>query len=244
EKGKYLLKRGDEELEKRNVGKATGYYDKARRYCPDDVQKQLDKIRTLRSAEPVNTPFQSTLDVLRVEPIPQQLKLTGPYFPLSLASLATSFTSISSSAMLSQESISYTAKDAPSTLALANMFIRANDEEKKPINIMIEKIIQQFDENSSSKESIQELAVLASIPDQRIFIAIISQLLKVEKDSPTFPELTIYGLAVTLTSAPKEIDLKERQGLLADILERLQFRLQKTRIENNNEELLPLLRAL
>ncbi|KAF9433817.1 hypothetical protein BGZ76_008936, partial [Entomortierella beljakovae] len=137
EKGNYLLKRGDEEREKMNVGNATSYYKQARKYCPDDAQKRLDKISTLHSTEPVNTPSQSTLGLgtsnEKVQPIPQQLKLTGPYFLTSRTSTATSFTSISSSAMLSQESINYSAMDAPSTLALANMFIRANDEEKKPI---------------------------------------------------------------------------------------------------------------
>ncbi|KAF9416235.1 hypothetical protein BGZ76_004698, partial [Entomortierella beljakovae] len=109
---------------------------------------------------------------------------------------------------------------------------------------MIQKVIQQYNEDFNSKEYIQELTTLAAIPDQKIFIAIITQLLKVEKDSPTFPEVTIYGLAVVLTCAPKEIDFKDRQGLLTDILERLQFRLESTRAENNDQELLPLLKAI
>ncbi|KAF9398433.1 hypothetical protein BGZ76_008134, partial [Entomortierella beljakovae] len=76
EKGKYLLQRGDEEREKTNVENAASYFEQARKYCPDDAQKRLDEISKLRSAETVNVPSQSTLDVPRVEPIPQQLKLT------------------------------------------------------------------------------------------------------------------------------------------------------------------------
>ncbi|KAF9417138.1 hypothetical protein BGZ76_004552, partial [Entomortierella beljakovae] len=55
-------------------------------------------------------------------------------------------------------------------------------------------------------------------------------------------ENTSPPLSVILTSAPKEIDLEERQGLLSDILE--VFRLEKIRNENNIKELLPLLRVL
>ncbi|KAF9434375.1 hypothetical protein BGZ76_008116 [Entomortierella beljakovae] len=240
-KGKYLLDKGDAEQERKNIGKAISYYEEARKYCNDEAQKRLDKLSPILSIKN-NVTQNSEAPHKKAKHTTQQYSLAGPYFP-TLA--VPSFISTPASASLSQESTNYTIHDAPSTLALANMFKIANEEEEmRSINMMIHNIIQQFDENFSSKESIQELAVLAAIPDQRIFIAIITQLLKVEKASPTFPELTIHGLAVILTSAPKEIDLKERQGLLNDILERLQYRLTSTRTENNSEELLPLLRAL
>ncbi|KAF9409736.1 hypothetical protein BGZ76_005631, partial [Entomortierella beljakovae] len=211
----------------------------ARKYCNNEAQERLANISPLLSDKTYATSAHST-QYSGTSNEKAQFKLIGPYFPILPIPSGTSTPSDS----LPQESISYTIHDAPSTLALANMFRNARGEEKKSIDKMTDLIIQQFDENSSSKESIQELAVLAAIPDQRIFIAIISQFLKVEKGSPAFPELTVYGLAVILTSAPEEIDLKERQGLLSDIIERLQFRLEKTRIENNSEELLPLLRTL
>ncbi|KAF9432133.1 hypothetical protein BGZ76_011212, partial [Entomortierella beljakovae] len=244
EKGKYLLERGDEEKERGNIGKAIKYFNEARKYCDGEAQKRLYNINPQLSDKTYAASVQSSQDSEtsrdNAELTHQQFKLTGPYFPTLPVP---SGTSAPSDAQL-QGSANFTLQDVPSTFALADMFRKASDEEKKPINIVIDKIIQQFCENSNSKEYIQELAVLAAIPDQRIFIAIISQLLKVEKDSPIFPELTIHGLAVVLTSAPMEIDLKERQGLLTDILGCLQIRLERIRMENNNEELLPLLRTI
>ncbi|KAF9407244.1 hypothetical protein BGZ76_006149, partial [Entomortierella beljakovae] len=245
EKGKYLLEKGDAELKKSKIGNAISYYGQAIKYCPDEAQERLAKTSRYQLADTASdesTQIPGTPHEKRDEP--KQFQLTRPYFPEHLVSSGILFTPIHSPATLSQELINYTVHDAPSTLVLANMFRYASEEEKKSINETIDQIIQRYGENSISKESIQELTVLASIPDQRIFIAIVTQFLKVEMNSPTFPELTIHGLAVILTSAPEEIDLKERQGLVSDIIGRLQFRLEKTRIENNTEELLPLLRAL
>ncbi|KAF9411816.1 hypothetical protein BGZ76_005299, partial [Entomortierella beljakovae] len=240
EKGTYLLNKGDTELKRKNIGKAISCYQEAEKYCSDDAQKRLERCGQYLKNEDKTTSTQSTPQGVS-KPVLRQFKLFGPYFS---ALPVTSYTSTHASASLSQESLKFTINDVPSTLALANMFRNANEGEMKPINTMIDDIIRQFHENSSSKESIQELAVLAAIPDERIFRAIITQFLKIERASPTFPELTIHGLAVILTSAPKEIDLKERQGFLSDILVRLNFRLSNIRGEKNSEELLPLLRAL
>ncbi|KAF9437728.1 hypothetical protein BGZ76_011437, partial [Entomortierella beljakovae] len=246
QRGEYLLKRGDEEQESKNIGKATEYYNKAKKYCKNEAEERLKGCGQYFAGENKTTSTESTQgsgSSHGVKLVSRQFKLNGPYFPV-LSILPIVASSSVTSSILSQESIHCTINDVQSTLVLANMFQTCNVEERKQINIMIDKIIQQFDENSCSKESIQELTVLAAIPDQRIFIAIISQLLKIEKSSPTFPELTIHGLAVIVASAPKEIDFKERQGLLDDILEHMHCRLIKIRTKNNSEELLPLLRAL
>ncbi|KAF9405000.1 hypothetical protein BGZ76_006725, partial [Entomortierella beljakovae] len=248
EKGQYLLDKGDIQLKKMKIRDAIKYYDDARKYCPDVAQERLEKISPILLSKPDAALVPSTQGTgtspENPKLAPQPFKLTGLYFPTLLTPSGYSNITTVLPTPLHQESANCTMQNAPSTLTLVNMYRRANDEDKKPINIIIDKIIQQFSECSNSKEFIQELTVLAAIPDQRIFIAIISQLLKIEKDSPTFPEMTIHGLAVILTSAPKEIDMKERQGLLTDILERLQYRLERTRIENNSEELLPLLRTI
>ncbi|KAF9418067.1 hypothetical protein BGZ76_004455, partial [Entomortierella beljakovae] len=225
-----------------NIGNAVSYYEEAGEYCSVEAQKRLEKCSQYLLSDGKATSSQSTKDTHKeLEPASRQFKLVGPYFS-ALPSASSTF--VPTSASLSQESFEFTINDVPSTIALANMFRNANEGERQLINTMIDKIIQQFDVNSSSKESIQELAVLAAIPDQQMFRAIISQLLKVEKDSQTFSELTIYGLAVILTSISKEIDLNERQGFLSDFLARLNYRLSNIGIERNNEELLTLLRAL
>ncbi|KAF9428199.1 hypothetical protein BGZ76_002022, partial [Entomortierella beljakovae] len=247
-KGKYLLDKGDAEKERNRIGKAITYYEEAGKYCSDEAKERLNKISSIFSIESKSTSAKSTQGVhppnKKAELTPKDFKLAGPYFPTTLpAHSSTSNYSIHSSDSLPQGLTNYTIQDAPSTLALAHMFRNANDADKKEIRDIIDKIIRGYDENSSSTEHIQELTVLAAIPDPQIFISIISQFLKIEMNSPTFPEMTIHGLAVILTSAPEEITLKERQGLLTDILGRLQFRLEKIRIENNNDELLPLLGA-
>ncbi|KAF9427390.1 hypothetical protein BGZ76_002361 [Entomortierella beljakovae] len=239
-KGKYLIKRGDENFHKGNVSKAKEYYEEARKYSDEEARKRLERFSQAASTGD-NQPSALRLDEGKTNSKP--IKLTGPYFPI-LTPSDSSIASIPSSQYPSLDNCGFSFQDAPSTLVVANMYRNASSEGKKSIYKQINKIIQQFDGSFCSSESIQELAVLADIPDQQIFIAIINQLLKIEMSSPTLPEITIHGLAIILTSAPIEIDLKERQGLLSNILERLQGRLTNIRIENNSEELLPLLRAL
>ncbi|KAF9429576.1 hypothetical protein BGZ76_001184, partial [Entomortierella beljakovae] len=240
EKGKYLLEKGDAKLKKHKIGEAISHYEEAEKYCSVDAQERIERCGQYLKDLNKTTSTQSSPQEVSI-PVSRQFKLVGPYFS---ALSATSYASTHTSASPSQESPKYSINDVPSTLALVNMFSSANEEEMKSINTIIDNIIQQYNEDSRTKEYIQELTVLATIPEERIFRTIITQLLKIEQDFPTFPELTIHGLAVILTSAPKDIDLKERQGFLSDILVRLNFRLSNIRAENNSQELLPLLRAL
>ncbi|KAF9436414.1 hypothetical protein BGZ76_004048, partial [Entomortierella beljakovae] len=228
--------------------RAIKYYEEAKYYCCDLAQGRLNKLHEHRgitgnvpSAKPIHKAEQPFNNV--DTPI-KRYKLTGPYLPHVTISPTTSDPYLSIPVPLPQHDKRYTIHNAPSTLVLANIFRSATEAEKQPIYDMIYNVIQEYEEDLNAKEHIRELAVLAAIPDQKIFTAIINRLLTVENASQTLPRLTLHGLAVVLTFAPEEIDFSESQGILSSILVRLQERLRITRIESNNDELLPLLRAV
>jgi hypothetical protein len=86
--------------------------------------------------------------------------------------------------------------------------------------------------------------VLTEANNKEIFIAVLDELLKAQRDSVTLSVNIIYGIAVVLNSATEEVDLSGRFGLFYDLLKPLKDRLDKISTENNHEELLALLRAL
>ncbi|KAF9105236.1 hypothetical protein BGX27_009714 [Mortierella sp. AM989] len=141
-------------------------------------------------------------------------------------------------------SLIFAESDAPTTSDLVASFNNADAITKVTICKEIQEVIKEFDTKSFSFESVQELVVLATIPDRSIFQGIISRMLNALQDSPLLPTVILQGLAVMLNSRPKEIDLKNKQGVFLDILSPLSERLKLLRLEGNDGQLFPLLRAL
>jgi hypothetical protein len=135
-------------------------------------------------------------------------------------------------------------KDATSTLHLAWSFANSDHQSSLVIRGYINKIIHQFSLNPIDLGTIQELVVLTETKDKDIFIRVLDQLLKVQRDSIILSVLVIHGIAVVLGSATEEIDLSGRFGLFYDSLRPLKERLDNISTKNNHEELLALLRAL
>ncbi|KAF9080383.1 hypothetical protein BGX27_005499, partial [Mortierella sp. AM989] len=93
------------------------------------------------------------------------------------------------------------------TSSLVASFINADITASAVIRSQIHEAINHFDGNHISFESVQELAVLATVPDKDIFLHITRQIAKVLQHSPILPNLVFRGLAVILSSCPEQIDL-------------------------------------
>ncbi|KAF9352391.1 hypothetical protein BGX26_009775 [Mortierella sp. AD094] len=261
QKGQYYISKGDQYRDKGNFKKVAKNYDKASKHCPDQARERMNELpcQTLSlgnkasSAQSSSAPetiignakgqISKTLGLNS-----QQPTLKGPYFPRIASPPETALVLLPSPASQSPVNISSTIHEAPNTLFLANSFVDANtknnESEKAAIRGWINKVIRQFDRKSISLESMQELAVLATIPDKEIFLEIIDQILKVQIDSPILPTLAIHGVAVILSSFPEEIDFKNMHGAFLDILAPLKNRLETIGTKHNEDQLLPLLRAL
>ncbi|KAF9381821.1 hypothetical protein BGX21_001996, partial [Mortierella sp. AD011] len=97
--------------------------------------------------------------------------------------------------------------DAKDTNDIVASFNQADDETKNTLRGQIYDIIAQFKDNLATLETVRELVALARIPDRRIFIQIIEQLLKITKDSSLVPTVALQGLAVATNSCPEGIDM-------------------------------------
>jgi hypothetical protein len=127
---------------------------------------------------------------------------------------------------------------------LAKVFVTASNRDRSEIYNYIKMTIQQFKSNPIDQWTVQELVVLTETNNKEIFISVLEELLKAQRDSVILPVIVIYGIAVVLDSATEQVDLSGRSGLFNNILRSLKERLNNTPMENNHEELLALLRAL
>ncbi|KAI8599872.1 NACHT domain-containing protein, partial [Dissophora ornata] len=120
----------------------------------------------------------------------------------------------------------------------------ADDEAKGIIEKKTYDIIKEFGKGPITFDTVQELAVLADIPNRDIFLHITTEILRVLRDRPLLTSIALQGLAVILDFLPDEVDLSSSQGTFLEILKPLQARLNDIRTTNNDRQLLPLLMAL
>ncbi|KAI8603074.1 armadillo-type protein [Dissophora ornata] len=128
-----------------------------------------------------------------------------------------------------------------STTAAYNI---AGNDAREIIDNKAYDIVKQFGKSRITFDTVQELVVLANIPDRDIFLHITTKILHVLRDMPLLTSIALQGLAVILDSFPDKIDLGSLHGTFVEILKRLQARLSDIRTANNIGELLPLLIAL
>ncbi|KAF9347820.1 hypothetical protein BGX26_000737, partial [Mortierella sp. AD094] len=238
--------------------KATRFYELASEYCPSEAQDRLKDL-PLRKASMESKASSSTFSAgwgsgfkKAKESISRMSKrssssrestLTGPYFPTLDSPSQTTLISQTSSASQISEDINCNVDDAPNTSYLVASFNNGDSETSDILRSQIQEVIKQFDNSSISFASVQELVVLATIPDKEIFLDILNRMLKVLRDSPIQPSLVLQGLAV-MNSLPEEIDLSDSHGVYLEILKPITDRLEVIRHEQNEGQLLPLLGAL
>ncbi|KAI8605687.1 hypothetical protein EDD21DRAFT_117627 [Dissophora ornata] len=120
----------------------------------------------------------------------------------------------------------------------------ADYEAKEIIDKKVYDIIKEFGKSPITFDTVQELVVLANLPNRDIFLYITTEILCVLRNMRLLSSIALQGLAVILDSLPDEVDLSSLQGTFVDILEPLQARLSGIRTASNIDELLPLLIAL
>ncbi|KAG0196034.1 hypothetical protein BGX28_000214, partial [Mortierella sp. GBA30] len=120
----------------------------------------------------------------------------------------------------------------------------ADDKSRETIVNKAYDIIKQFGESPITFDTMQELVVLAGIRDRKVFLHIITEILRVLKEKPLLSGIPLQGLAVILDSLPDEIDMGSLHGTFVDFLKHLQDYLGAMCTASNSFQLLPLLIAL
>jgi hypothetical protein len=266
-KGNYLIAKGDKLSQKKKFKEAAKYYAEALQYCQQKAQKLLDDICNELDRQSTNSSLNSSqstyqqpclesssiqpsvlsittqVSELAVKSAPDlRTKLLGPYFPTE--TLLNIPAPQSDHSTLLVQSQSEDINNVTTTLHLKRLFIMADEKYKSTIRSWIYDVIHQFNSKPVTLWSIQEIIILTETKDKDIFIRILDQLLRIERDSLLQSDLIVHGLAVVLYSATEEIDLNQKYGLFVVILESLKKRLHNVWDKNNNKELLSLLRAL
>ncbi|KAF9108901.1 hypothetical protein BGX27_008187, partial [Mortierella sp. AM989] len=167
--------------------------------------------------------------------------LTGPYFPKG--------THYSQPTLMSQETLTlqgtvYTFHETKNTNSIITSYIAADPETKSDLRDRINDIIMLFDKSFISLEVVQELVILAKIPDRSVFLHVITQMLKVLKEKPLLASIVVQGMAVAINSCPKEINMDDMQGTYLEILKSLKGNFETVPTEKNDYQLVPLMTAL
>ncbi|KAG0005216.1 hypothetical protein BGZ79_006136, partial [Entomortierella chlamydospora] len=249
--GMDYIQKGDRCCDIGDFKGAAKCYEQAIRYYPELAQERLKRLpldvglfgeltaswdaRTLRVKKYIAELSNKS---------PREFTLTGPYFPKRALSL--------------QEALEFEKSPVPqifgnadcavgeplTTISLVTSYVKAESPSKVELRNQIKPVIMQFDKNFISLDTVQELVILATIPDREIFIGIANQMLKVLRDSPILSCEVLQGLAVILNACPEQIDLSNDHGAFQDILKPIADRLNVVRQDKNGNQLIPLLRAI
>ncbi len=121
-----------------------------------------------------------------------------------------------------------------------------NGEARRPFYKFAEEIVAKFEEKPPSLERIQELVILATVPDRGLYQQIMGQLLKAlrEDRNPILYAEVAQGLAVIIEHPPEQLDLTHNPELWVNILSALQTCLSTIYLENNAKQLMPMLQAI
>ncbi|KAF9401519.1 hypothetical protein BGX21_001420 [Mortierella sp. AD011] len=175
---------------------------------------------------------------------PHEFTLTGPYFPKRALSLQEALEFERSPVSQIFDNTNCAVGEPLTTISLVTSYVKAESTSKIELHNQIKPVIMQFEKNFISLDTVQELVILATIPDKEIFIGIANQMLKVLRDSPILSCEVLQGLAVILNACPEQIDLSNDHGAFQDILKPITDRLNVVRQDKNGNQLIPLLRAI
>ncbi|KAG0019347.1 hypothetical protein BGZ80_005966, partial [Entomortierella chlamydospora] len=253
--GDAYIRKGDRYRQKLKVDAAAKNYEMALEYTPDEAQRRLDEIlqkkRPADEKEPSNfmnkhfrSQWKRVKDTAAMPTFREhEPALTGSYFPSSTP--FSPYDAIQATPSTPNATNADSTSSRPSnTKDLVALFETADTEKRVEISCLIKKVIAQFDDSSVSFETVQELAVVATIPDKEIFTFLINQMIKALKDLPVLNGLLLQGLAVMLNSCPEDIDFEKLSGVFLDILRPLMDRLEIIRTDQNTHQLIPLLEVL
>ncbi|KAF9354225.1 hypothetical protein BGX26_007949 [Mortierella sp. AD094] len=249
--GMDCIQKGDKCRDNGDFKEAAEHYEQAINFCPDLAQERLKGLpldiglfgeltarleaRTLQVRQSITKTSNKS---------PRESTLTGPYFPKRALSLRDALESEKSSVSLTFGIVDCAVGEPLTTISLVTSYAEADGASKMELRNQIKLVIMQFDKNFISLDTVQELVILATIPDREIFIGIANQMLKVLRDSPILSCAVLQGLAVILNSCPEQIDLSSEHGVFQDILKPITSRLSDIRQDKNGNQLTPILRAI
>ncbi|KAF9111580.1 hypothetical protein BGX27_004723, partial [Mortierella sp. AM989] len=254
--GKTLIQMGDKYRESGDIKRATNSYNLAKAYLPQEAQRKRKLIpQWILSSEndssihhPFGEGYHRTIVKEKASKVSNFFKrsshkpsVMGPFFPKQIQPVLSS--------LISQEipipqTIVHAFNEAPDTNSVVTCYTGANEMTKPVLRNHINEIISQFNISFICMETVQELVILAMIPDREIFLHIITQMLKVLKEKPLLASTVLQGIAVAINSCPDEVDMSDMQGVYLDILRPLKKHLETVRSDHNEYQLIPLLYAL
>ncbi|KAF9101881.1 hypothetical protein BGX27_011288 [Mortierella sp. AM989] len=251
--GYSLLQMGDKYRDSREFQRAAKSYSLAKMLSPSEAQERLSLLPqwSLSSGSGISTPQsfgkgyhraitkeKVTKAIKRLSP---KSSLMGPFFPEGIRPILPPLMSQDS---LTSQGTACTFNEAKDINSIVTSYIGADAESKSILRNQINEIIKQFDGSFICLEAVQELVILAKIPDTAIFLHIITQMLKVLNEKPLLASIVLQGMAVAINSCPEEINMDDMQGTYLEILRPLKGHLETIRTEQNGYQLIPLLHAL
>ncbi|KAF9398962.1 hypothetical protein BGX21_007011, partial [Mortierella sp. AD011] len=240
---------GDKFREYGNFKRAAKCYNLANPYSPLEVQERLNSLpQGSLSSESILSFGKGQHRAILKEKFsnvfkssPRKPTLTGPYFPKGVhPSLPPS---VLQDTVASQGTVN-TFNEVKDINSFVVSYIAADLETRKDLRNRIGNIINESDKSFVSLEMVQELVVIAKIPDRIVFLHVLTQMLKVLKEKPLVASIVVQGMAVAINSCPKEIYMDDMQGTYLEILKPLKENLINARKEKNEYQLNPLLTAL
>ncbi|KAF9344739.1 hypothetical protein BGX26_003971, partial [Mortierella sp. AD094] len=250
--GKSLIQRGDKLRADGELKRAAKCYNMAKTSLPLEAQNRLNLLpkwslssETKFSIHPVgngqNRAILKEKATKMFKRSSHKPTLAGPYFPKGTHP---SPPPLMSQNTLTQQGTVCTFNEAKDTNSVITTYIAADPETKSILRNRINDIIIQSDKSFISLEVVQELVILANIPDRAVFLHVITQMLKVLKEKPLLASIVVQGMAVAINSFPKEINMDDMQGTYLEILKSIKGHLEAVRIEKNEYQFVPLLTSL
>ncbi|KAF9094491.1 hypothetical protein BGX27_001413, partial [Mortierella sp. AM989] len=246
--GESLIQMGDIYRDNGEFKRAAKSYNLAKMFSPSEAQERLNRLPP-SSLSPENDIFKGNHCKLIKEKAIKVIKrhsshkssLMGPFFP---EGTHPTLPPLMSQGSLTSQGAVCTFNEAQDINSIVTSYIGADAETKLVLHGQINKIIKQFDTSFICLETVQELVILAKIPEKAVFLHVITQMLKALKEKPLLASTVLQGMAVALNSCPEEINMDGMQGTYLDILRPLKGYLETVRIKQNEHQLIPLLNAL
>ncbi|KAF9343115.1 hypothetical protein BGX26_006250, partial [Mortierella sp. AD094] len=193
QKGWSCIEQGDQCRDRGEFKEAEKFYSQASKHCPSEAQDRLKELpqfsafsesnesdRTISAGLKARVASMAGKFAQMFKRSSQSSTLEGSFFPRPTLSTQSPFasqctsmsvpTSLSisisaSRSALASETIINTANETPDTSSLVNSYIKADPAAKAIIRDQVNKVIEQFEKSPISFDSVQELVVLANIPD-------------------------------------------------------------------------------
>ncbi|KAF9090998.1 hypothetical protein BGX27_002105, partial [Mortierella sp. AM989] len=247
-----LLQMGDKHRDNGDLKRAVKCYDIAKPHFPHEVQERLSLLpeRFLSTDSEISThhsfgngyhrdKFKKIIKATK--PLSLKLSLTDPFFPKGTH--PSPMPPALQDTLTPQKTVCAFI-ETQDTNSVVTSYIYADEEIKLALRNHINDIIIQFDNSLVCLETVQELVILAKIPDKVIFLQIITQMLKVLNEKPLFAGIVLQGMAAAVNSCPKEINTDDMRGIYPDVLKSFKQHLETVRTEQSEHQLIPLLHAL